>query len=197
MELGQTYHIYNHANGDEQLFREYSNYIFFLDKFKSYIHPIADIYAYCLMPYHFHFLLKVKDQEELKDLSGFQNLTGLSAYEKQISKSFSNHFNSYAKAYNKRVERRGSLFERRFKAKQIKSVDQWQETFLYIHLNPIKHGFTQNLKLWKWSSWHAYKSINYKSLLDRNEALSYFDNIENLLYCSEDKLNRLINMSLE
>jgi REP element-mobilizing transposase RayT len=197
MDLGQTYHIYNHANGDELLFRENSNFTFFLDKFKIYIHPIVDTYAYCLMPNHFHFLLRVKGKEELEDLSGFQNLTGLSAYENRVSKYFSNLFNSYAKAYNKTFDRRGSLFERRFKAKQIESVDQWQETFLYIHLNPIKHGFTQNLKFWKWSSWHAYKNINNESLLDRNEALSYFDNIDNLLYCSEDKLDKLINMSLE
>ena len=197
MELGQTYHIYNHANGNELLFREEANYIFFLDRFKHYIHTVAEIYAYCLMPNHFHFLLRVKAREELQDLSGFENLTGLTAYEHRVSKHFSNFFNSYAKAYNKAFDRRGSLFERKFKDKLIENIDQWQETFLYIHLNPIKHGFTRKLKFWNWSSWHAYNNLEKESLLNRSEAISNFDTIDNLLYCSEEKMNKIINMEFE
>lgn len=91
MELGLTYHIYNHANGNEILFRENENFLFFLDKFKEYIHPIVDVYAYCLMPNHFHFLLRVKAREELQDLSGFENLTGLLVY---ILKRFNTVYSS-------------------------------------------------------------------------------------------------------
>jgi len=196
MELGQTYHIYNHSNGDELLFREASNYKFFLDKFKSHIYPIAEIYAYCLLPNHFHFLLKVKRPEELKDLSGFQNLTGVCSYENRVSKCFSNFFNSYAKAYNKKFNRRGSLFERGFKAKQIESLTQWQETFLYIHLNPLKHGYSKNPNTWKWCSCKAYNDLTKESSLSRAESISNFDNIDNLLYCTENKLQEIINREI-
>ena len=101
------------------------------------------------------------------------------------------------KAYNKRFDRRGSLFERRFKDKLIEGIDQWQERFLYIHLNPIKHGFTSNLEFWNWSSWHAYNNLENESLLNRTEAISCFDNIDNLLYCSEEKMNKIIDMEFE
>ena len=59
------YHIYNHANGDDNLFREQENYRFFLQQYAKYINPIADTYAYCLMPNHFHLLVKIKEEQDL------------------------------------------------------------------------------------------------------------------------------------
>ncbi|MBN2730712.1 MAG: hypothetical protein JXR53_15915, partial [Bacteroidales bacterium] len=59
-ESGNYYHVYNRAIGGEKLFLEKENYEYFLFKWQEFINPIADIYAYCLMPNHFHFLLKLK-----------------------------------------------------------------------------------------------------------------------------------------
>jgi hypothetical protein len=104
------YHIYNHANGADNLFREERNYHYFIQQWEKYILPIADTYAYCLMPNHFHALIKIKGIETLsknekfesilRDPTGFENLSGL------ISKQFGNFFNSYAKAFNKMYDRR-------------------------------------------------------------------------------------------
>ncbi|BFO66233.1 hypothetical protein KCF3NO3_22160 [Chryseobacterium sp. KCF3-3] len=47
-EFEGTYHIFSHVNGIEVIFREPSNYQFFLEKIEKYILPVADIYAYCL-----------------------------------------------------------------------------------------------------------------------------------------------------
>jgi hypothetical protein len=58
-EPDTIFHVYNHGNGDDLIFRENENYLFFLERFRVYITPVADIYAYCLMPNHFHFLLRV------------------------------------------------------------------------------------------------------------------------------------------
>lgn len=55
------YHIYNHANGFENIFIEERNFRFFLEKYQFYILPIAKTFAHCLMPNHFHFLIKIKD----------------------------------------------------------------------------------------------------------------------------------------
>jgi len=76
MTSGTTYHIYNQANGSENLFKENENYRYFLQQYKKYIHPIAHTYAYCLLPNHFHFLLAIKGERELKNLGGFENLQG-------------------------------------------------------------------------------------------------------------------------
>ncbi|MBC8343834.1 MAG: transposase [Bacteroidetes bacterium] len=60
------YHIFNHANGPENLFVEEKNYIFFLDKYKLYITPLVHTIAYCLMPNHFHMLIRVKTLKEIQ-----------------------------------------------------------------------------------------------------------------------------------
>ena len=65
---GKYYHIYNHANGNEQLIREDKNYKFFLLKVKEYVVPVAEIFAYCLLPNHFHLLIRIKDEEILTNL---------------------------------------------------------------------------------------------------------------------------------
>ncbi|MCK5209465.1 MAG: hypothetical protein KAQ79_15630, partial [Cyclobacteriaceae bacterium] len=54
-----TYHIYNHANGDDNIFREQDNYRFFLEKYVKYINPVADTFAYCLMRNHFHLMVRI------------------------------------------------------------------------------------------------------------------------------------------
>lgn len=66
MESDKFYHLFNRTNNKELLFKEEENYFFFLDRVKIYIIPIADIYAYCLLPNHFHFVLKVKEEKVLK-----------------------------------------------------------------------------------------------------------------------------------
>jgi len=188
MELGQTYHIYNHANGSELLFRSDENYRYFLQQYEKFVHPVVDTYAYCLMGNHFHFLLKVKD--DISKLPAFELLSKIEM-EQKVSKIFSNFFNSYSKAFNKMYDRKGSLFMRSFNRKIIETDDQWQETFLYINSNPIHHGCT---KYWKWTSWIYYDDLSRNTFLNREGSVFYFDNIENLRYCYQEK-TRKINLS--
>jgi REP element-mobilizing transposase RayT len=61
MEQGHFYHVYNRGNNKQPIFFERRNYIHFLSLFKKYLSGYADVYAYCLMPNHFHFLIKVKE----------------------------------------------------------------------------------------------------------------------------------------
>ena len=60
------YHVYNRANGNEKLFLLDHNYRFFLKKYEEYISPFVDTFCYCLMPNHFHFLIKIKEEKILK-----------------------------------------------------------------------------------------------------------------------------------
>jgi|GEM_PF-4488138 len=66
LESNRFYHIYNHAVHLNNLFSEAKDYALFLMRLEEYILPIADIYAYCLMPNHYHLLLQIKDFETLK-----------------------------------------------------------------------------------------------------------------------------------
>jgi hypothetical protein len=80
-----TYHIYNRANGNGKLFLSPENYRYFLEKYILYISPIADTFCYCLMPNHFHFLIRIREEQILADyfqqsgsaLTGLETLSGL------------------------------------------------------------------------------------------------------------------------
>ncbi|HET8861461.1 hypothetical protein [Marivirga sp.] len=170
------YHVYNHGNGDENIFRSEGNYHYFLMKFNQYISPIADTFAYCLMPNHFHFALYIKEESKLtehfkdklsKNPQGFENLAGL------ISRNFSNLLNAYAKAFNKMFERKGSLFLDNIQRKKIKDENYFTHLIHYIHYNPVHHGFVRDLNDWKYSSYHAFLSEK-KTRLERENVLQWF-----------------------
>lgn len=165
------YHIYNHANGDDNLFREAKNYPFFLQKYHPHIDPVAETIAWCLMPNHFHLLVKIKDEATLKqDFPKFKTLENLTSEERQLrlsyllSKQFSNFFSSYSQSFNKVYQRRGSLFLKNFKRKLIDSEAYLFQLIIYIHTNPVKHGFTSNLLDWEWSSYATF-AYNYPLLI--------------------------------
>jgi putative transposase len=64
-EAEKVYHVYTHANGNENLFLESKNYSYFLKKYVVYLHPVAETYAYCLMPNHLHLMVRVRREEEV------------------------------------------------------------------------------------------------------------------------------------
>lgn len=153
----QYYHILNRAVGDEKLFRYHGNYLFFLRRFEKYILPIADIYCYCLLPNHFHFLIRIKPENEIVALPGFTSLrSDRIAY--KLSKQFSNLFNSYSKSYNTMYVRKGTLFMRPFKRLLIKDDHYLTKIVHYIHANPVQHGYCKTIPDWYFSSYNRILS---------------------------------------
>jgi len=194
LEPDNYYHIYNHAVGQDNLFNKKENYHFFLEKYASYINPVADTFAYCLLPNHFHFLVRIKEEIEIeeclkvkKDLTGFQNLSGL------ISKQFSNLFNSYSKSFNRQQYRKGALFERPFKRRKIDNEKYLKNIIHYIHYNPVHHEFTDDLKEWKYSSYNSFFTKK-KSLLKREEVIEWFDNLENFIFIHNKEADENIDI---
>jgi REP element-mobilizing transposase RayT len=177
LQPGYFYHIWTHANGDDNLFHCEENYIYFLERYKHHVDPVVETYAYCLMPNHLHLMVKIRSEEEIKTLPGFQTLEGLKL-SKAISKKFSNLFNGYAQAYNKMFNRKGGLFIDSFNRKFISSDEYFVRLIAYIHNNPIHHGFVKNPKDWPFSSWHAYV-LNKLTRVKKEEALKWFGNMEN------------------
>ncbi len=79
LRCGCFYHIYNRGNNSENIFLNADNFNYFLTLYDKYICPIADTYAWCLMPNHFHFLIRVKEEEEVRrvlHLSGLEDPKG-------------------------------------------------------------------------------------------------------------------------
>lgn len=167
-EFESVFHVFSHVNGKELIFREETNYQFFLKQLDKYITQIADIYAYCLLPNHFHLLLR------------FKNIEGINVKDEHqfLMKNFGNFLNSYAKAFNKKYNRKGALFLNAIKRKKISDEKYLLKVLHYIHNNPVNHGFVNKIDQWKHSSYNSYLNPEKESKLNRTEILQYFDSLE-------------------
>jgi len=178
LETNKHYHIYNRANGNEKIFLNDDNYLFFLSKYKKHIDPICDTFSYCLMPNHFHLLIRFKDDFLIEQLMNFNNKNDVSTF---LSKQFSNFFSSYTQAFNKQQNRKGSLFMKPFKRKEIKDEVYLKKLIHYIHLNPVGAGLCSKPNLWKYSSFNAIVSDKRTNIL-KSDVINYFDDLENFQF---------------
>jgi REP element-mobilizing transposase RayT len=159
LKHGHYYHIYNRGNNRESIFKEEKNYQYFLDLYRKYIHPISHLYAYCLMPTHFHLLVQIK---ELGDIDIMYN------DEKSLWMQFRRFLGTYTKAINKMYERSGHLFAGRYSRIYISDNNHFFELISYIHLNPQSHGLVSHFKFWPFSSYYAYIKRDRRSMLARD-----------------------------
>ena len=179
LTYGNYYHIYNRGIDSCNLFQEADNYEHFLGLYDKYISPVADTFSWVLMPNHFHILVRVKDEEEITSL----NLSGL----KLPHQHFSNLFNAYTKAFNKRYSRHGNLFERPFKRKLIDNESYLKQLILYIHNNPVHHRFCDHPVEYPWSSYLT--CISFKpTKLQRDRVMGWFDDQANFKYLHDQKI---------
>ena len=168
IEKGKTYHIYNRGINGENIFKEDRNYFYFLKRWQDIVAPVTDTYAYCLLRNHFHFLLRIKQT----DVVTVDPDTGK---EKILdpTKQFANFFNSYAQSINKSYQRTGSLFEHPFRRIEVQSDAYFTRLIAYIHFNPQKHGFTDNYKLYPYSSYQSHLDTR-PTQLNRKEVMEWF-----------------------
>jgi REP element-mobilizing transposase RayT len=137
---------------------------------KKYLLKVADIYAYCLMNNHFHLLVRIKDVSDIEEKH----------LQEKPYLGFSHFLNSYTQTINKAYNRKGSLFQEHLKRTRVTDEDYFTQLVAYIHLNPVKHGFTDSLE-YPHSSYKAMIS-DKETLLRREEVLHYFGDIENFKY---------------
>lgn len=169
---GACYHIYNRGNGKENIFLDDDDFIFFILRLKQNLFPdnksrerlsllpenSFSLISYCLMPNHFHLLLK-------------QN--------KSIptSKLLLRVCSSYSKYFNKKHNHIGHVFQDCFK--QILIDDDLYLRWLtcYIHQNPKVAGLVVDLNKYRWSSYGEFLD-NRKELCEKEIILEQFKNIK-------------------
>ncbi|MCL4360234.1 transposase [Patescibacteria group bacterium] len=119
--------------------------------------PGVDILAYCLMPNHFHLIVR-------------QNV------DHGIITAISTIANGYAKYFNKKQDRVGPLYQGPFKAVPIETDEQLLHVSRYIHLNPVSSGIIDEADLWtyRWSSLPAYGGTPPVPWLETRTVLSHF-----------------------
>jgi putative transposase len=171
LEEDRYYHIYNRGINGITIFENDANKLYFLKQLAKYSGDKISIFAYCLMNNHFHLVIR------------------LNVEEKEVTQAFSNLFNSYAKAFNKQTQRTGSLFEKHFKRIKLKDENYLKQLIIYVHLNP-KHHFDIDFKDFKFSSYLAFLS-NKETKIERDEVLTLFGDLENFIFCHNQKNNFL------
>ncbi len=203
LEHDTYYHIYNRGINGCDLFRNIDDYKHFLRLYEKYIESIADTFAWVLMPNHFHLLIRIKSEKEIgiyknlnsngsKDSVRFQTKPNEYLSESEgpdrvgikkpnPTKHFSHLFNAYAKYINKKYQRTGSLFEHPFRRKQVEDEAYLRTLVLYIHNNPIHHGFTNIAVDYPWSSYLTCLSVKPTKLL-KKEVVGWFDDQANFKF---------------
>lgn len=152
---GYFYHIYNRGNRKQQIFFSSADYMRFLEKLTLYKkkYPVT-IAAYCLMPNHYHLLIR---QNSATPLTSLMLRLGT----------------SYSKYFNIKYKQVGSLFQGRFQAKPVNSDIYLLHLSRYIHRNPTPTPGV-GLDQYEWSSYKIYLQAKATSLVDPSYILKYF-----------------------
>lgn len=109
--------------------------------------PLVEILAYCLMPNHFHLVVR-----QLQD-------GGLSTFMRRA-------LNSYTRYYNTRYRRVGTMFQGTFRAVLLESDEQLLHVTRYVHLNAPVAKLVDDPKLYPWSSYLIYLDSRSTRLCD-------------------------------
>ncbi len=211
---GEFYHLYNRGNSKQEIFIDDMDRNRFIKmlylansrkkiNFKDDIvkkkidawefdrgESIVSIGVWVLMPNHFHILITIPNDYNLKSNFGQKQKLGKNA----ISIFMQKVFTSYSKYFNTRHQRTGGLFETNFKSSYIDTDPYLKYIFSYIHLNPIKlvdSMWKENgikniekakkfLENYKWSSYQDYygKKRDENKIISKKDFPEYFDNPE-------------------
>lgn len=174
---GYFYHLFNRGVEKRIIFQDNRDYTHFLKilGYYQYAGPkpsysrandeqiksvknnekIIEIISYCLMPNHFHLLIK-----QLKE-------GGISEFMRKIS-------DGYTKYFNTKYNRIGPLFQGAYKSVLIESDQQLTHLSRYIHLNPRVSLLTKDLNSYIWSSYSDYIGLRSGNLVNKDEILGFF-----------------------
>lgn len=163
---GAIFHVFNRGVARQGIYSSDADYSLFLRRIKEQVLgrplPIAKktdyhrkvfepglftLYAYCLMPNHFHWLIKQEADVSISELV------------KRVT-------TGYSKVFNIKYERPGALFQDQFKAVRVETTEQLLWLSAYIHQNPKVAGLVQNLEDWQWSSYLDYAGLRRGELVD-------------------------------
>ncbi len=150
----------------------------------------VELFGFCLLDNHFHLLIQMvpefnisdddikkrlkrfygKDFEIIDEQMGYyrSKLSSLANYMKEIKQSFSWY-------YNKRHNRRGTLWGERFKSVIVENGETLINCLAYIDLNPVRAGIVEKPETYRWNSMGYHVQTNNKdNLLSMDFGLKEF-----------------------
>lgn len=142
---GEIYHLINRGNGRQQVFhkdQDYQAFVKLLGEAGERI-PVT-LLAYCLMPNHFHLLVKPNSGAEL-------------------SRWMQWLMTSHVRRYHRHYGTSGHVWQGRYKSFIVQEDGHLLTVIRYIEGNPVKANIVASATDWKWSS-HAFRSMEGSSL---------------------------------
>lgn len=154
---GALYHVIVRGNNREKVFLgelHKEKYLNILYRYKQELG--FNLYAFCIMDNHAHFLIGVHD-------------ISLSCIMQRVQQVYTQWFNRIYK-------RTGHVFQQRYKALLCNKEGYFLQLVKYIHRNPLEAGIGRGLD-YKWSSHSYYMGREKGRLVDTDEALNLFGKI--------------------
>jgi REP element-mobilizing transposase RayT len=153
---GRFYHFYNRGAHRVSLFRESDNYTFVLRKVKKHARTLdLSVIAYCLMPNHYHLVVRQDAEHAARFLPQWV-------------------FNSYSKAYNRRYDHSGTLFEGPYKVVPVEDEGHLLHVCRYIHANPVTHGLVAEVEAWPYANYLEWIGQRAGTLVDHAFVRDHF-----------------------
>jgi putative transposase len=184
-----VYHVYNRGVEKRDIFLDSNDYKYFLYLLKYYLTPEMEedqtvsrqgetlprdrgkpkfceeigLIAYCLMPNHFHLVIKQANKDSMS----------------RFMKSLSTNYSMY---FNRTYDRVGTLFQGPYKAVLVVEDNYLMHLVRYVHLNPVVKKLAGSLPAkeaggWEWSSHGDYLGSRKSKWLSPDLVLSYFNEI--------------------
>jgi putative transposase len=161
------YHIFNRGSNRQNIFYSEENYLYFLRLWNLFLSGYVEFLAYCLLPNHFHFVIKTNEKIDVSVLNEQENrslqkerffspiISDQSVIGKVIVNRLKRLFITYSMAINKQENRVGNLFDPKYKRLEISDDEYLKYAIFYAHYNPEKHHLINNFRNYKFSSYNA------------------------------------------
>lgn len=192
------YHIYNRGVDKRSVFmsdKDYERFLLSLELFNSQepilsirerlsiieqendkenflintgVEPLVKIVSYCLLPNHFHLLLKQLVDE------------GISEFMRRIG--------GYTSYFNLKYSRSGALFQGRYKRKEIIDSYSIMKLICYINGNSEIHRICPVDK-WNWNSHFYFIGEKQSKIISSDDIKKYFDSVDDY----KDTLKQVIS----
>ena len=170
-----VYHIFNQGNNHQSIFSCDGEYEIFLRLVRENIFAHSEIISWCLMLNHFHLMVYTDERVlNIKKQGGLQIDDLTNGIRKLLS--------GYARIYNSRHQRSGSLFRQKTKSKCLSDYnikyhqnlnDYYFNCFHYIHQNSYVAGLVKRIEDWKFSSFKDYAGLRNGTLCNMKLAAKF------------------------
>lgn len=150
------YHITSRGNERKKIYEREEDYKKFLEKVKQAKDKYQFyLYAYVLMPNHYHLLVETPQAN--------------------LSKIMQTINSSYTTYFNRRKKRYGHLFQGRYKSIVVDRDSYYLELSRYIHLNPVRAKMLEKPEEYRWSSFNGYITKNADGYIDKAQIEKVLD----------------------